>query len=109
MSYRKWSYGHFTLVLFQVNLPCNFQTGLGGRWFLGDSIFQDAFAYSWFLIDGRLLAGGRHLADSKEAATWELLLGLKKLTEADKSDTMLDHACVWARACVALLIARNSQ
>ena len=59
-------------------LPCNFQTGLGGRWFLGDSIFQDAFAYSWFLVDGRLLAGGRHLADSKEAATWELLLGLKK-------------------------------
>jgi len=25
------------------------------------------------------------------------------------SDTMLDHACAWARACVALLIARNSQ
>jgi len=37
-------------------------------------------------------------------------LGLeKKLTEAEKSDTMLDHACVWARACVALLVVRNSQ
>jgi len=30
------------------------------------------------LAGGRLLAGGRHIADSKEVATWELLLGLKR-------------------------------
>ena len=34
--------------------------------------------------------------------------GAEKLIESDKSDTMLDHACVWTWACVWLLVAMNS-
>ena len=60
------------------------------------------------LVAGFLLVAGI-LLTARRLQLGNCCWGWKELTEADKSDTMLDHACVWARACVALLVARNSQ
>jgi hypothetical protein len=82
----KWRWPHYCRHGIR---PCTYQTGLGGRWLLGDTIFQDALAYSWLLAGGRFLADGRHLADSREDTTWVLLLGLKNLLSPTRATLCL--------------------